>query len=219
MKHIVAAILLSIAIAAGAPAGPVPPGTAYTLVECRGQDSVERMLDRGGIPDPFGFHPEEAAFRGFLRDRDIAHTTVLFTAGPFPETTFYSFSPDDRQAFFELLAAESWTNEPDTPEGWQVVVPPSGSFRYCIASVDGKTAVSENPDALRAALDLQPSLPDSLPAEGDIAGQIRSDCLQDSAFDPDRMALVRRNVDSLSAGLGLDGDTLALHAVLAPVPG
>ncbi len=219
MKHIAAAILLSIAIAAGAPAGPVPPGTAYTVIECRSQAAAERMFDRTGIPELFSFHPEEAPILEFLRGRDIAYTSVIFNSRPPQETDFHSFSPDDRQAFFELLAAESWTNEPDAPEGWQVVVPPSGSFRYCIAAADGKTAVSENPDALRAALDLQPSLPASLPAEGDIAGQIRPDCLQDSAFDPDRVALVRRNVDSLSAGLGLDGDTLALHAVLAPVPG
>ena len=220
MKHIAAAILLSIAIAAGALAGPVPPGTAYTLAEYRGQATVERMLDCGGIPHFFGFHPEEeAAFGEFLRDRDIAYTTVIFNSRPPRETTFYAFSPDDRQAFFELLAAESWTNEPDTPEGWQVVVPPSGSFRYCIASIDGKTAVSENPDALRAALALPPSLPARIPAEGGIAVQIRPDCLQGSAFDPERVALARRNVDALSAGLGLDGDTFALHAVLAPLPG
>ncbi|MBR4190471.1 MAG: hypothetical protein IKQ55_10985 [Kiritimatiellae bacterium] len=219
MKHLATVLLLSLALAAGALAEPIPPGTAYTLAEYRGHAAVERILERGGVPFSFDFHPEEAAVAGFLRDRDIAYTIVRFDFGSHPETTFCSFSPEDRQAFFDLLDAESWTREPDTPEGWQVLVPPSASFRYHIASIDGKTVISEDPDALRAALDLYPSLPARIPAEGGIAGQIRPDCLQDSAFDPDRVALARRNVDSLSAGLGLDGDTLALHAVLAPVPG
>lgn len=218
MKHL-ATVLLSLALAAGALAEPIPPGTAYTLAEYRGHAAVERILERGGVPFSFDFHPEEAAVAGFLRDRDIAYTIVRFDFGSHPETTFYSFSPEDRQAFFDLLDAESWTREPDTPEGWQVLVPPSASFRYHIASIDGKTVISEDPDALRAALDLYPSLPARIPAEGGIAVQIRPDCLQGSAFDPDRIALARRNVDALSAGLGLDSDTFALHAVLAPLPG
>ena len=82
MKHIAAAILLSIAIAAGAPAGPVPPGTAYTVIECRSQAAAERMFDRTGIPELFSFHPEEAPILEFLRGREIAYTSVIFNSRP-----------------------------------------------------------------------------------------------------------------------------------------
>ncbi|MBQ9345460.1 MAG: hypothetical protein IJT88_09635, partial [Kiritimatiellae bacterium] len=116
-------------------------------------------------------------------------------------------------------------------------VPPTAPFRYYIASADRKTAFSKDPDALRAALDLYPSIPALLPAEGDIVKQYRPDFLKPSRsrrarernldryhsdgipfLTPDVISLFRRHVDTVTAGLGIDADTLALQAVLTPLP-
>lgn len=219
MKKTLAAALLALATAASALAA----GTPYTLDEIRGYATLERTLDRLGIELARQYHPEEAPVYAFLRDRDIADTTLQFD--PFASASpvhFLSLSPADRQAFLDLLAAESWSNEPDTPEGFQVFVPPTAPFRYYIASADRKTAFSKDPDALRAALDLYPSIPALLPAEGDLVKQARPDSLKPSRgtpfLTPDVISLFRRHVDTVTAGLGIDADTLALQAVLTPLP-
>ena len=223
MKKLPATLLAAAIAATLAHAAPIRPGTPYTLDEIRGYATLERTLDRLGIELARQYHPEEAPVYSFLRDRDIADTTLNFD--PFASASpvhFLSLSPADRQAFLDLLAAESWSNEPDTPEGWQVFVPPTAPFRYYIASADRKTAFSKDPDALRAALDLYPSIPALLPAEGDLVKQYRPDFLKPSRgtpfLTPDVISLFRRHVDTVTAGLGIDADTLALQAVLTPLP-
>ncbi|MBR6023116.1 MAG: hypothetical protein IK066_11950, partial [Kiritimatiellae bacterium] len=114
MKHALPATLLAAALAAPlAHAAPIRPGTPYTLDEIRGYATLERTLDRLGIELARQYHPEEAPVDSFLRDRDIADTTLQFD--PFASASpvhFLSLSPADRQAFLDLLAAESWSNEP-----------------------------------------------------------------------------------------------------------
>ncbi len=218
------ATLLAAALAANlAAAAPIRPGTPYALEEIRGQATLERTLDRLGIELEIRHHPEEAPVFAFLRDRDIADTSLqfdYFTSAP--PVHFLALSPDDRQAFLDLLAAESWSNEPDTPEGYQVFVPPPAPFRYYIAAADRNTVLSKDPDALRAALDLYPSIPALLPAEGDIVKQYRPDFLKPSRgtpfLTPDTISLFRHHVDTVTSGLGIDADTLALQAVLPPLP-
>ncbi len=223
MKKLPATLLAAALAATLAQAAPIRPGTPYTLDEIRGYATLERTLDRLGIELDRRCHPEEAPVDAFLRDRDISNTSLNFD--PFASASpvhFLSLSPADRQAFLDLLAAESWSNEPDTPEGFQVFVPPTAPFRYYIASADRKTALSKDPDALRAALDLYPSIPALLPAEGDLVKQYRPDFLKPSRgtpfLTPDVISLFRRHVDTVTAGLGIDADTLALQAVLTPLP-
>ncbi|MBQ9344538.1 MAG: hypothetical protein IJT88_04925, partial [Kiritimatiellae bacterium] len=166
MKKLPATLLAAALAATLAAAAPIRPGTPYALEEIRGQATLERTLDRLGIELEIRQHPEEAPVLAFLRERNVSDTSLQFD--PFASASpvhFLSLSPPDRQAFLDLLAAESWSNEPDTPEGFQVFVPPTAPFRYYIASADRKTAFSKDPDALRAALDLYPSIPALLPAE------------------------------------------------------
>ena len=217
MKHLLPSILLS--LAASALAAPIPPGTPYALDEIRGHAAFERSCARIGILKfQFQFPDEEAPVLDFLRKHDVVDTAVNFRTDSKPTVHILSLSPADRQAFLDLFA-ESWTREPDTPEGWQVFVPPSAAFRYHIAAVDGKTAFSKDPDALRAALDLYPTLPDRLPADGDIVFQFGGEDVMRTSFLPPAIAAeIQGNVDTLTFGLGTDADSLALHAILAPRP-
>ncbi|MBQ7252560.1 MAG: hypothetical protein IJS32_08175 [Kiritimatiellae bacterium] len=212
-------ILLSLVLSATAFAAPIPPGTPCTLHEIRGHAALERAAARIGILQfQFQFPDEEATVLDFLRNHDVVDTTVNFhLTGSQPKAHFLALSPADRQAFLDLLSAESRTREPDTPEGFQVFVPPSTAFRYHIAAVDGKTAFAKDPDALRAALDLYPSLPDRLPADGDIAFQFGGEEVMRTSFlSPSLTAEIQGNVDTLAVGFGTDADSLALHAILAP---
>lgn len=219
MKHLLPAMLLS--LSASAFAAPIPPGTPYTLHEIRGHAAFERSCARIGILEfRFQFPDEEAPILDFLRNHDVVDTTVNFhLTGSKPTVHVLSLSPADRQAFLDLFAAESWTREPDTPEGWQVFVPPSAAFRYHIAAVDGKTVFSRDPDALRAALGLYPSLPDRLPVDGDIVFQFGAEeVMHTSGLPPAIAAEIQGNIDTLTVGLGTDAESLALHAILVPRP-
>ncbi|MBP5786225.1 MAG: hypothetical protein J6Y19_00160, partial [Kiritimatiellae bacterium] len=185
MKKLPSTLLAAAFAATLAAAAPIRPGTPYALEEIRGQATLERTLDRLGIELEIRQHPEEAPVLAFLRERDVADLSLQFD--PFASASpvhFLALSPADRQAFLDLLAAESWSNEPDTPEGFQVFVPPTAPFRYYIAAADRKTAFSKDPDALRAALDLYPSIPALLPAEGDLVKQLRPDFLKPSRGIP-----------------------------------
>lgn len=223
-----AATLLGLAYAAPSSDDPTLPGTPFLLCDIRGQGSAEGTLDRLGIPESFNFHPEEAVVRDFLRDRDIACSAIVFgVRRPKPVSFFPSLSVADRKAFSGLLAANSWSREPPTPEGFKVVAPPVRKFRYYITASGGNAVVSEDPAALRAALTLFPGGPGGLPVEGDIAVQIPTEIIKQPSAKTTAFGgfLEQCLVDRLAVGIGIDdgtgpdGGTAFLHALFSPRPG
>ena len=160
------AVFARAGFAAAVPSAAVPP----VLIEARSLATVFRTLDRLGVPFSSvcdqTMHPEDAPFRDFVLDRDIAE----FYIGPAADgqsAGISACSPADRDALFALYASEGWSREPDTPEGFQVFVPPSRTYTNYHATVGNKLLSAESPEALRAALDVLPTLPAILPAEGD----------------------------------------------------
>ena len=213
MKKTLAAALLATAVAASAPAAGI------VLGESRGEAAAARTFERLGLHNYSCWEPEETAFRDFFLSRD---THVLFRYHVGGHATFISaLSPADCDAYFALCAAESWSNAPGTPEGIQAFVPPSRSFTNYVASVDGHILVSGSLDDLQSTLDALPALPATLSAEGDFVLQFTGNDLA-AIFDspvPGSSPEITDNIASFAAGLGLDGDTAALHLVHAPVPG
>ena len=223
-----ATALLDLASAAPPAAEPVPPGTSFFFCEIRGQGSAEGTLDRLGIPESFNFHPEEAVVRDFLRNRDIACSAIVFGVRYAPAVCFFnSLVPADRKAFSDLLAANNWSREPTTPEGFKVVAAPYRKFRYYITASGGNTVVSENPNALQAALSLFPTGPGGLPVDGDIAVQLPMEMLKQPRAKTAAVAgfLDQGRIDTLAVGIGIDGGTGSdggtgfLHARLSPRAG
>ena len=189
------------------------------LAEIRGPATLARTCDRLGFPLPLSFEAEEAPIRDFLLDRNPAIATVDFADAP-DGANILSLDPAGRDAFFALFAENGWSNDPDTAEGFRVFVSPSGTFREYVAELDTKLLVSTSPAHLATACALYPSLPPRLPAEGDIVVQLPASAL-DSFADGDTaefQTFLANNFSSLTAGLGLDGDTAALQAVVTPVP-
>ena len=193
------------------------PTDATLLLERRGEATVQHTLDRLGFPTLGVWRHDAASFADFFHTRDASSIAIVPIVGL--GTDIYSLSPSDRDAYFALYASESWSNEPDTPEGWQVFTPPSRAFTNYVASVNDKLVASESPVTLQAALDLLPTLPALLPAEGDLVAQIDGDNIALLLGGGPTRQAIPRNVATFTAGLGLDGDTAALQTVVAPVPG
>lgn len=192
------------------------PAVAF-LSEIRGPATLSRTCGRLGLPLPLAFVPEEAPIRDFLLDRNPTLATVDFDDAP-DGANILSLDPASRDAFFALFADNGWSNETDTPEGYQVFASPSGAIREYVADLDSKLLVSTSPAHLAAACALYPSLPSPLPAEGDAVVQLPASALA-RACPAEARDFLSANLSSLTAGLGLDGDTAALQAVVAPVPG
>jgi hypothetical protein len=211
----IAAILLAAILAIGATAAPAA-GTY--LLEIRGEATADRTLERLGLPSTSDFYrDDETALRDFFFSRDVSSLSPgCFNGGSAIVSTL---SPADCNALFSLYDAEGWSREPDTPEGVQAFVPPSRSHTNYLATVGGKTVEAESLSALQAAIDVLPTLPATLPAEGDAVIQIGGNDLATLFQTPGNAVRIRRHIATVAAGIGLDGDTTAFHAVLVPVPG
>jgi len=150
--------------------------------------------------------------------------------------------------YFASLGQNGWKNETETADGIQHFIAPPGVFVpvpdvYFLTR--GATLVAAgNVDDVRRAEALRPSLPPILPAEGDVALQIRPAALAE-AFGPqiaERMSgafkdpelpaqaaamgalyaqaylAAARQIRECTLGLGVADGKLNLHVRVAPVP-
>ena len=145
-------------------------------------------------------------------------------SGPF----VFSDDPATAAALASALTQNGWNlRDFSIPEEW----PPS--TRLYVQDADAATnhpilliphdrhiLLTDTPVVVRIPdfLDALSTLPNRLPAEGDIVAQITGDNLATLADDNLFSSFARRNIATLTAGLGLDGDTAALQLVVAPIP-
>ncbi|MBR4190230.1 MAG: hypothetical protein IKQ55_09750 [Kiritimatiellae bacterium] len=211
-----AALALAAVRAGGADGSPADRAPVRLLLEVRGEAEAMAAYERLGIPVVVGFGPEQRDFRDFSVSRNLAY----FAYGTFPGhlADIRTLSPEDRDAFLALYADGNWTGGPETPEGFRTFSAPSGAFTDYVAEVGGKWVASSDPGVLREALALLPSLPVTLPAEGVLACRVSGADLASTA-NSRNAARVRENLATLTAGLGLDGDTAAFHALAESLPG
>jgi hypothetical protein len=212
----IVAVLPAVLVALGASAAPEGRPSARLLLELRGEATAQSTLDRLGLPSLLETRPEELPFRDFFLSRNLS----AFVAGPFPghPATIRTLAPDERDALPALYASGNWSRGPDTPEGFQSFVPPSAAFTNFVSAVGGKWVSSEDPNALRDAIEAISTLPATLPAEGDLAIRFSGADFATTA-SPGNAERIRRNLGTFTAGLGLDGHDAVFHALLEPVPG